>query len=127
MYVSLQQTMTRKVHEWRDLYGEIKKYSVLQTLGAQTWIDVAIHFADITSLAIWNHNKTWVCVPPNLECMRFENLSDLLSATCYTNWEWKYTESFKKLLNNKKIVLLGIGNNIITGVSPQRDLSHFDL
>ena len=108
-------------------HPQITDMSPLKVLGAPTWDEIAQHFADQTSLAIWNHNKTWIVNPPNLEGAHFSDKKELLSAVHYLNWTWDLTPKMKRLLDNTTKTLVGIGKNLLDGTTPPRDLSHFDL
>lgn len=127
MYSSMRCRMILCIESLSVEYAELSEMEPLKVLGSQTWDEIAVYFADQTSLAIWNHNKTWIVNPPNLEGAKFTNKKELLSAIHYLNWTWDLTPKMKELLSNTTKTLISIGKNMLEGVTPPRDLSHFDL
>lgn len=127
MYASMRLAMIRCIEAMALKQQHLTKMNALKVLGAESWCEIALHFADITQLAIWNHNKTWIVVPPDIEHAHFASKEELLSALTYVNWTWKYTPKFSKLIENYKLCMLSVGEDIVEGITPVRDLSHFDL
>lgn len=127
MYVSMARSVETHVDNIKKIHPIIADTKTLKVIGAHNWNEVAIHFADISQLAIWNHFKTWVVCPPNIEGAHFKSKQELLSSLVYINWGWAYTPKFKKLLEQYSLCMMSVGEDLVNGVRPVRDLSHFDL
>lgn len=127
MYSSMMNRFVRLIEKFQEQYPELSGMKDLSVIGAKDWLEVAMHFASRSNLAIYNHNKTWIIHPPDIEAQVITNKKELLMALHYINWPWDYTDKFKALFDNPQHACLGVAQSLVHGTSKTRSLVHFEV